>query len=145
MFIYHKIPQYYETDQMGIIHHANYIRWFEEARVAYLEELGFVVMKEVNSPIISPVLSADAKYHKMLRLHDKVEITASLVQYNGFRYTFSYTVKNAETDETCCTGNTVHCFLTPDNKPLRMKRDYPELHEKLRNVLEEDALSETIL
>ena len=45
MFIYHKIPQYYETDQMGIIHHANYIRWFEEARVAYLEELGFVVMK----------------------------------------------------------------------------------------------------
>ena len=33
--------QYYETDQMGIIHHSNYIRWFEEARVGFLEEIGY--------------------------------------------------------------------------------------------------------
>ena len=33
--------QYYETDQMGIIHHSNYIRWMEEARIAYMDELGF--------------------------------------------------------------------------------------------------------
>ena len=33
--------QYYETDQMGIIHHSNYIRWMEEARIAYMDEMGF--------------------------------------------------------------------------------------------------------
>ena len=36
----HKV-QYYETDGMGIVHHSNYIRWFEEARVDLLEQLGF--------------------------------------------------------------------------------------------------------
>ena len=34
----HKV-QYYETDQMGIVHHSNYIRWFEEARTDYMERL----------------------------------------------------------------------------------------------------------
>ena len=33
--------QYYETDRMGITHHSNYIRWMEEARVAFLEEIGW--------------------------------------------------------------------------------------------------------
>lgn len=35
----HKV-QYYETDQMGIVHHSNYIRWFEEARTDYMEKMG---------------------------------------------------------------------------------------------------------
>lgn len=35
--------QYYETDQMGIIHHSNYIRWMEEARIAYMDEMGFPI------------------------------------------------------------------------------------------------------
>mgnify|MGYP004616350157 CR=1 FL=1 len=34
---YERCVHYYETDQMGIVHHSNYIRWFEEARTAYLE------------------------------------------------------------------------------------------------------------
>ena len=39
MFTYVKKAQYHETDQMGIIHHANYVKWMEEARLAYLEEV----------------------------------------------------------------------------------------------------------
>lgn len=35
----HKV-QYYETDQMKVVHHSNYIRWFEEARIDYMEQLG---------------------------------------------------------------------------------------------------------
>ena len=36
----HKV-QYYETDKMGITHHSNYIRWMEEARIDFLEQLGW--------------------------------------------------------------------------------------------------------
>ena len=35
----HKV-QYYETDQMAFVHHSNYIRWFEEARIHYMEQIG---------------------------------------------------------------------------------------------------------
>lgn len=39
-FFYTHKAQYYETDQMGIVHHSNYIRWFEEARVDFFEKIG---------------------------------------------------------------------------------------------------------
>ena len=53
--------QYYETDQMGIAHHSNYIRWFEEARSYILTEIGMGYEKMEEIGIISPVLSVSAK------------------------------------------------------------------------------------
>ena len=38
---YKHLVQYYETDQMGIVHHSNYIRWFEEARIYFMEQVGY--------------------------------------------------------------------------------------------------------
>ena len=46
---------YYETDQMGIIHHSNYIRWFEEARLHYMKELGLPYDELERMGIIIPV------------------------------------------------------------------------------------------
>ena len=57
----HKI-QYYETDQMQIAHHSNYIRWFEEARTSALEEAGFGYAEMEAVGIISPVLTVSAEY-----------------------------------------------------------------------------------
>ena len=41
MSVYNHRVQYYETDRMGIVHHSNYVRWMEEARVDFLARLGF--------------------------------------------------------------------------------------------------------
>ena len=49
---YEHIVQYYETDQMGIVHHSNYIRWFEEARSYILEQIGFGYKKMEEEGII---------------------------------------------------------------------------------------------
>ncbi|MFQ7173111.1 MAG: acyl-CoA thioesterase [Thomasclavelia ramosa] len=49
--------KYYETDRMGIIHHSNYIRWFEEARIDYMNQIGLTYKKMEEEGIISPVLS----------------------------------------------------------------------------------------
>ena len=51
----HKV-QYYETDGMGIVHHSNYIRWFEEARVDLLEQLGFGYDRIEEAGYSGPVL-----------------------------------------------------------------------------------------
>ena len=50
--------QYYETDQMGVVHHSNYIRWFEEARTDLLERAGLGYNKMEKLGIAVPVLSA---------------------------------------------------------------------------------------
>ena len=51
---YKHIVQYYETDKMGIVHHSNYIRWMEEARVDFLSQIGwdFAKLEEMGIAII---------------------------------------------------------------------------------------------
>ena len=51
----HKV-NYYETDKMGITHHSNYIRWMEEARIAFFDAIGFSYKKLEEQGIVSPVL-----------------------------------------------------------------------------------------
>ena len=51
----HKVL-YYETDQMGIVNHSNYIRWFEEARTDFMEQLGMGYAEMEKEGIVSPVL-----------------------------------------------------------------------------------------
>ena len=59
----HKV-NYYETDKMGIVHHSNYVRWLEEARVLAMDEIGYPVSKLEQDNIFSPVLlySIDIKH-----------------------------------------------------------------------------------
>ena len=40
---YERSPFYYETDRMNVIHHSNYIRWFEEARIYFMEQVGSII------------------------------------------------------------------------------------------------------
>ena len=59
--------QYYETDQMGIIHHSNYIRWMEEARIAYMDQMAFPYKAVEEAGIISPVLRRQMPRWQMQR------------------------------------------------------------------------------
>ena len=60
--LYEHLAQYYETDQMGIIHHSNYIRWFEEARTNLLDQMGFGYDQMEKLGIIVPVLEIACLY-----------------------------------------------------------------------------------
>ena len=64
---YQHIAQYYETDQMGIIHHSNYIRWFEESRIDYLKQIGLPYEDMEKNGMISPVLEVSCQYMKMMK------------------------------------------------------------------------------
>ena len=126
---YEHHAKYYETDQMGIIHHSNYIRWFEEARLHYMEEMGWPFTKVEAMGIIIPVLSVDCQYKSMVRYDDIVDIYTKITRFSGVRMTIGYRVLDSETGELRCTGETTHCFLNGDYKPVRMKREYLELYE----------------
>ena len=58
-FIYERKINYYETDKMGVVHHSNYIRWFEEARGAYMEDRNYPYENIENKGMCVPVLSAE--------------------------------------------------------------------------------------
>ena len=92
----HKV-QYYETDQMGIVHHSNYIRWFEEARIDYMERLGMSYARMEEEGILSPVLSVSAEYLRMIHFGDVAQIRCRIREYNGIKLTLSYEVVSEKT------------------------------------------------
>lgn len=127
---------YYETDQMGIIHHSNYIRWFEEARVDYLEQIGFGYDKAVESGIDFAVLEVQCAYKSMVRFGDKVQIIVSISQLSQSRMTISYQVVDAKSGELRTTGTTSHCYYDGNRKrPVSLKKTLPELYHLLETLV----------
>ena len=112
----HKV-QYYETDGMGIVHHSNYIRWFEEARVDLLEQLGFGYDRIEEAGYSGPVLEVSCQYKTMSKFGETVRIEASITQYNGVRMTLHYDVYDKATGTLRCTGDSRHCFINAEGKP----------------------------
>lgn len=129
MLAYEHRAQYYETDQMGIIHHSNYIRWFEEARVYLMEKLGFGYHVMEERGIMSPVLSVNCTYKSMTRFHEIVVIEPQVLDYTGVQMTIGYTIREKETGEIRCTGETKHCFITKEMRPVSLKRVQPDIHQ----------------
>ena len=132
---YHRMINYYETDQMGIVHHSNYIRFFEEARIDYLKQFGMDYRAMEEMGIIIPVTFARCQYLVPLRFEDEVVIDVRLTKYDGIKMELSYEIRQKETGQLCTTGETGHCFLNGDMKPIRMKREFPELFTKLKELV----------
>lgn len=124
----HKV-QYYETDQMKVVHHSNYIRWFEEARTYWLEKIGMPYGEMERMGIIIPVLEVSAKYKKMVLYGQTVEIKIKIEQFNGVKAKFSYEVYEKESGELCTTGYSLHCFLDADMKPMHLKKKYNDVYQ----------------
>lgn len=134
----HKI-QYYETDQMKIVHHSNYIRWFEEARCAVLAQIGCGYDTVEARGIVSPVLGVTAEYKSMSRFGETVVIDAVVSYYNGFRFNIAYTVTDKESGTVRCTGETRHCFLNTEGNIVNLRRAAPDLHEQLLTLLPKES------
>lgn len=131
----HKV-QYYETDQMKVVHHSNYIRWFEEARIDYMEQLGMPYEDMEKNGIISPVISVEAEYLRMVKFGDTVVIEVKIKEYNGIKLTIGYSVVDESTGMVHCRGITRHCFLNEKGRPVSLKRECPQYHEMFLKGLE---------
>lgn len=127
--------QYYETDQMGIIHHSNYIRWFESARIWYMQQIGVDYRDMEDMGIISPVLEVHCVYKSMVHFGDTVEIWPKVEKYNGIKLELSYTVRDKETQELRTCGNSLHCFLDREGRPLSLKKACPAFDVAFRNAM----------
>lgn len=132
----HKV-QYYETDGMGIVHHSNYVRWFEEARVDLLEQLGFGYDRIESEGFDSPVLEVTCQYKTMARFGDTVLVLAKVTEYNGVRMAIRYEIRDKQTNVLRCEGSSRHCFLLRQSgRPVSLKRSWPGLDAALTSVLE---------
>ena len=129
MFSYTHKVQYYETVKMGIVHHSNYIRWFEEARTAALEEIGIGYDYLEKIGVIAPIIAANANYKSMTKFGETVTITSKIVKYSGIRLVVEYGVYDSNDNTLKCTGSTTNCFIDEKGRPRNLKKDFPEVHK----------------
>lgn len=121
--------RYQETDQMGVVYHANYLVWFEIGRTKFIEELGFKYTELEESNILSPVLDAQISFKKPAKYGDKVCVETWLEDYDGVRTTYGYQVINEERN-VLVTGSTVHVIVKKDTfKPVLLRRINRTWHE----------------
>ena len=125
-FCYSRTANYYETDQMGVVHHSNYIRWMEEARVAWMNALGFGYKRMEACGVVSPVVGISLSYHRPVRFDDRVEVLVRVEKYTGVVLELSYEVRFPETGTVCTRGTSRHCFMK-DGRTVSLKKALPEL------------------
>lgn len=128
MHCYKRIPNYYETDQMAIIHHSNYIRWLEEARIDYMNKIGFSLSKLEELNIQIPVLEVQCKYLKAVKFSDSVTIHLKMSKCTPVRMDFEYEIYN-QNNELCNTASSKHCFIRPQGKAINLKKACIEAFE----------------
>lgn len=134
---YEHHAKYYETDQMGIIHHSNYVKWMEEARLDLMEQIGLNYKQMEEMEIISPVLSISVDYRSMVHFDDTVVIQCKLVKYNGIKMEVEYVMTDKKTGEVRTTARSSHCFLNRSGQPISLKKSYPELDTRFFEVKDE--------
>lgn len=130
----HKV-QYYETDQMGIAHHSNYIRWMEEARIDFLSQIGWDYKTLEKNGVISPVTSVECKYKVTTKFYDILTIHVSVTEFKGVKLKLKYEMFRDDT--LVCEASSEHCFLDTQGRILNIKRSHPDFYETLASYAQD--------
>lgn len=131
---YKRKVQYYETDMMGIAHHANYIHWMEEARIDFMDQIGYSYAEMEGHGVFSPVRSLGCEYKRPCTFNDEITITVSIAAFNGARLILKYI--GLRGDEEIFTATSEHAFVDEKGRILRLKRAVPELSSKIELLCE---------
>ena len=125
---------YYETDKMGITHHSNYIRWLEEARVHFLNQIGYGYTELETAGIISPVTAVECQYKQPTTFGDEIKIHIEIEKFTGIKLMMRYQIAEIATGNLVATALTVHCFLDRDGRPIPLKKKFPALEAALKSL-----------
>lgn len=123
----HKVA-YYECDGMRITHHSNYVRFMEEARIDFLDKLGYGYEKMESDGVVSPVISVNCNFKRPTKFQDEIEIEISVREITTFKIKFDYVMKVGK--DIVCTAESQHCFLE-NGKPVSLAEKYPDLFTQL--------------
>jgi acyl-CoA thioester hydrolase len=119
--------RYAETDQMGVVYHANYLVWMEVGRVAYCRARGFEYKTmESEDGVFLAVAEARCRYASPARFDEEVIVRTWVEEANPRMVRFAYEMRLAEGGRKLATGETKHIFLGPDLRPRRLPDKYRE-------------------
>ena len=115
--------KFYDTDTFGIVHHSNYIRWFETGRVEFLRELGIDLNEMMSDGILFPIIEVSAKFHAPAKFDDELEIETTAEALTKAKMKFNYAIRKCGEEKILAEGMSTNVF-TSDGKICRLPDKY---------------------
>lgn len=112
-----------ETDLMGIVHHANYLCYFEAGRVDWLHRRGISYEYWVKRGIHLPVVDAHVRYRKAARFDELLEVVTTCVELSRVTVKFGYVINRVSDGVRLCEGDTLLACVGPELAPKRFPED----------------------
>jgi acyl-CoA thioester hydrolase len=118
--------RFYETDQMGVVHHAAYITWFEEGRSAFTRAIGYPYSQLEREGFSLAVAEVNARYHRPAVYDEEVRVIVCLEQLQSRGMTFSYEIRRAADGELLVSGMTKHISVDGHGQVTRISGAFRE-------------------
>ena len=111
---------YGDTDQMGVVYYANYLRYFELARSELFRAHGGSYVEMEASGLMLPVVEATCRYQAPARYDDLLLVGIEVREVRRVTLTFAYQVRREAEEGTICTGTTLHACVGKNGRPARL-------------------------
>lgn len=128
----HKV-NFYDTDAMAVVHHANYIRWFEIGRVEFLRKAGITLNELMEDGYVFPITEIQAKYVNSARFDDELLIETTPESLTKVKMAFNYRILRASDNTVLVTGFSQNVFTSM--KTGRITRLPEKYYTKLQQML----------
>lgn len=112
--------RYNETDQMGVVHHSQYVNYFELGRTEMMGAHGFDYAEMERTGVLLAVVDVGLRYLKPARFGDELLIETRIASVERVRVRFDYAIRRAGQDELLCTGHTLLACVDRALVPKRL-------------------------
>ena len=123
--------EYHHTDQMGIVHHSNYVKFFEVARTEWLRAMGLTYAEMERRGVMMPIVEVNVKYRQPAYYDELISVTASVDELPMARMVFKYEIRG-EDGRDIASGSTTLGFIDKQTRrPQRAPQWLMEVLERL--------------
>ena len=139
MITIHDRVRFVETDMMGVVHHANYLRWFEMGRVAYLRACGITLGELMDAGVIFPITEVKAQYKNSCTFDDDFEVQVRMTGFNKAKMEFDYKIIRLRDGAVAVEGHTRNVFTDKEGRIIRLE---PQWFDKIQKVYAAEKAAE---
>ncbi|MBU1020599.1 MAG: acyl-CoA thioesterase [Firmicutes bacterium] len=131
--------RYSDTDQMGVIYHANYFSFYEQARTNFLKELGYDYHEIERNGIIFPIREVSNTYLKSIRYGEKITVSTILASVSKIKITYYHEIHNSEGELKSKGYTTVVCVDKETFQVVKMDERLPKIYQKYQDLMVKDS------
>jgi len=126
--------RYSETDQMGVVYHANYLIWFELGRTQFLADLGFSYSSLEEKNLIFPVREVNIVYINPCRYGELITVETQVKEFSSIKTVYEHVIKNTNNEVKAKGESTVICVRKDNFQITKIERVAKDIYDAYKSL-----------